>query len=73
MLELCQAAPIKGHIGIYLNEEHDVNSPAQMKEAIESNGGIPGVSVKYVKIPELSSNNPMIKWDGISTLNNFFQ
>ena len=41
------------------------------KEAIESNGGIPGVSVKYVKIPELSSNNPMIKWDGISTLNDF--
>ena len=68
-----QAAPIKGHIGIYLNEGHDVNSPAQMKEAIESNGGIPGVSVKYVKIPELSSNNPMIKWDGTSTLNNFFQ
>ena len=66
-----QAAPIKGHIGIYLNEGHDVNSPAQMKEAIDSNGGIHGVSVKYVKIPELSSNNPMIKWDGISTLNNF--
>ena len=66
-----QAATIKGHIGIYLNEGHDVNSPAQMKEAIESNGGIPGVSVKYVKIPELSSNNPRIKWDGISTLNNF--
>ena len=66
-----QAATIKGHIGIYLNEGHDVNSPAQMKEAIESYGGIPGVSVKYVKIPELSSNNPMIKWDGISTLNNF--
>ena len=66
-----QAATIKGHIGIYLNEGHDVNSPAQMKEAIESNGGIPGVSVKYVKIPESSSNNPMIKWDGISTLNNF--
>lgn len=66
-----QAATIKGHISIYLNEGHDVNSPAQMKEAIESNGGIPGVSVKYVKIPELSINKPMIKWDGISTLNNF--
>ena len=26
-----------------LNEGHDVNSAAQMKEAIESNGGIPGV------------------------------
>ena len=51
-----QAATIKGHIGIYLNEGHDVNSVAQMKEAIESNGGIPGVSVKYVKIPELCSN-----------------
>ena len=42
-----------------------------MKEAIDSNGGIPGVSVKYVKIPELSSNKPMIKWEGISALNNF--
>ena len=66
-----QAATIKGHIGIYLNEGHDVNSAAQMKEAIESNGGIPGVSVKYVKIPESSSNKLMVKWDGISALNNF--
>ena len=66
-----QAATTKGHIGIYLNEGHGVNSPAQMKEAIESTGGIPGVSVKYVKILELPSNNPMIKWDGTSTLNNF--
>ena len=66
-----QAATIKGHISIYLNEGHDVNSPSQMKEAIESNGVIPGVSVKYVKIPELSSNKPMIKWDGISALKNF--
>jgi hypothetical protein len=66
-----QAATIKGQIGIYLNEGHDVNSAAQMKEAIESNGGIPGVTLKYVKIPEISSNKPMIKWDGMSTLNNF--
>ena len=64
-----QAPTRKGYI--YLNEGHDLNSPAQMKEAIESNGGIPGVRVKYVKIPELSSNNAMIKWNGISTLNNF--
>jgi len=42
-----------------------------MKEAIESNGEISGVNVKYLKIPELSSNKLMIKWDGISTLNNF--
>ena len=29
------------------------------------------LSVKYVRIPELSSNKPMIKWEGISALNNF--
>ena len=59
-----QAATIKGYIGIYLNEGLDVISPTQMKEAIESNGGIPGVSVKYVKILELCSNNPMINSPG---------
>ncbi|KAL9977147.1 hypothetical protein ACROYT_G014520 [Oculina patagonica] len=59
-----QAATIKGHINIYLNEGHDVNSAVQMKEAIESNGGIPGVIVKYVKMSESSPNK-------VSTLNNF--
>ncbi|CAH3116052.1 unnamed protein product, partial [Porites lobata] len=60
-----QAATIKGHINVYLNEGHDVNNAAQMKEAIESNGGIPGVIVKYVKPPELSAGKNVIKWDGI--------
>lgn len=64
-----QAATIKGHINVYLNEGHDVNNAAQMKGAIESNGGIPRVLVKHVKITESSTNN--IKWDGISSLNNF--
>ena len=66
-----QAATIKGHINVYLNEGHDVNNAAQMKEAIESNGGIPGVIVKYVKFPEASPDKIMVKWDGISALNNF--
>ena len=66
-----QAATIKGHINVYLNEGHDVNNAAQMKEAIESNGGIPGVIVKYVKLPEASPDKIMVKWDGISALNNF--
>lgn len=43
-----------------------------MKEVIELNGGIFGVSVKYVKIFELCSNQLMIKWDGISIFNNFW-
>ena len=42
-----------------------------MKEAMESNGGIPGVIVKYVKLREASSDKIMVKWDGISALNNF--
>ena len=53
---------------MYLNEGHDVNNAAQMKEATESNGGIPGVIVKYVKPPEVSVGKHVIKWDGISTL-----
>jgi len=66
-----QAATIKGHISVYLNEGHDLNNAAHMKEAMESNGGIPGVIVKYVKLREASSDKIMVKWDGISALNNF--
>ena len=66
-----QEATIKGHINVYLNEGHDVNNAAQMKEAMESNGGIPGVIVKYMKLPEASSDKIIVKWDGISALNNF--
>ena len=42
-----------------------------MKEAMESNGGIPGVIVKYVKLSEVPADKTVIKWDGISALNNF--
>ena len=66
-----QAATIKGHINVYLNKGHDVNNATQMKEAMESNGRIPGVIVKYVKLHEASFDKIMAKWDGISALNNF--
>lgn len=66
-----QAATIKGHIDVYLNEGHDMNNAVEMKRAIESNAGIPGVRVKYVKIPQSSTDKMMVKWNGISTLNNF--
>ena len=48
-----------------------MNNAVQMKRATESNGGIPGVRVKYVKIPQSSTDNMMVNWDGIGTLNNF--
>ena len=66
-----QAATIKGHVAVYVNEGHDIENAAQMKEAIESNSGIPGVIVKYASMPDSSRDKAMIKWDGISTLNNF--
>ena len=56
---------------VYLNEGHDLNNAAQMKAAMESNGGIPGLIIKYVKLSEVPAAKTVIKWDGISTLNNF--
>ena len=57
-------------IHLYLNEGHDVNNAAQTKEATVSNGGIPGVIVNYMKLPEISAAKTAIKWEGISVLNN---
>ena len=54
---------------VYVNEGHDLNNAVQMKEAMESNGGIPGVIVKYVKLSEVPAAKAVIKWDGISALN----
>ena len=59
------------YIHVYLNEGHDVNNAAQMKEATVSNGGIPGVIVSYRKLPEISAAKTVTKWEGISVLNNF--
>ena len=58
-------------IHLYLNEGHDVNNAAQTKEATVSNGGISGVIVNYMKLPEISAAKTAIKWEGISVLNNF--
>ena len=56
---------------VYLNEGHDLNNAAQMKAVMESNGGIPGLIIKYVKLSEVPAAKTVIKWDGISALNNF--
>ena len=56
---------------VYLNEGHDLNNAAQMKAAMESNGGIPGLIIKYVKLSEVPAAKTVIKWDGISALNKF--
>ena len=64
-----KAAVIKNHIRIYLNSGHDVETADQVKTAIESSGGVPGVRVMLCDtqtIPKLVS----LKWDGVSFINN---
>ena len=42
----CKAATIKSHMAAFLNSGHDIETAEQTKEAIESSGGVRGVSVK---------------------------
>lgn len=65
-----KAATIKSKMKIFLNEGHDIETAAQMVEAIESKGGVSGVRVRLcgqqiTELPKLQ-----VKWDGISFLNN---
>ncbi len=62
-----KAATIKAHMQLYLNSGHDIETPAQMCEAMLY--GIPSLSVtlcKSVSIPAMSA----YKLDGVSTLYN---
>lgn len=63
------AAQIKSHVKSYVNEGHLVTNVRELKQAIESRGGIPGVRVTVVKVHNKSSKS--YKLDGISNLNNF--
>ena len=54
---------------LYLNSGHDIETPAQMCEAMQSSHGIPSLSVtlcESVSIPAM----PVYKLDGVSTLYN---
>ena len=64
-----KAATIKSHVHIHLNAGHDVETPAQMCEAIISSGGVPSLSVtlcESVTSPPMAS----YKIGGVSTLSN---
>ena len=58
-----KAATIKNHMRIYLN------SADQMKNAIESFGGVPGVRATLCDTQDIPKSAP-IKWDGVSFINN---
>ena len=64
-----KAAQIKSHVKSYVNEGHSVTNVRELKQGIESRGGIPGVRVTVVKVHSKNSKSYML--DGISSLNNF--
>ena len=64
-----KAATIKNHIRIYLNSGQDVETADQMKNAIESSGGVPGVRVMLCDTQNIPKLMPL-KWDGVSFINN---
>ena len=63
-----QAATIKGNVGRYINEGHNVTTAIELKTAIESG---PGSCTKASYVALNPSTTPNVKWDGISLLNNF--
>jgi len=68
-----KSAQIKTHIKAYINQGHSVTTASEMKTAIESNDGIPGVRVVRVVAPRVgkAAKETKIKWDGVSSFSNF--
>ncbi|XP_071947533.1 uncharacterized protein [Antedon mediterranea] len=64
-----KAAHIKNHMNKYLNSGKDIENPEQMKAAIESFGGIPGVKVIVCALPT-GTICAAGKWKGVSHINN---
>ncbi|CAH3107506.1 unnamed protein product, partial [Porites lobata] len=64
-------APLKAHIGRYLNEGHDVITARQLKEAIDSYGGIKGCRASVIELDTRKQTTNAPKLSGISQLNNF--
>jgi len=55
----------------YLNSGHEIETAAQMKEAIESSRGVRGVSVKVCSPPNVPSNESF-KWEKVSFVSNLY-
>lgn len=64
-------APMKAHIRRWVNEKHDVTTAENMKEALESHGGLKGCRAAVAKVAPLRDNGANNKIPGISLLNNF--
>ena len=66
-----KAATIKAHVQRFRNEGHDIQTALDFKEAMLSTGEIEGRTIVLVDISSASDDLPQVKWDGMSSLNNF--
>ena len=65
-----KAASIKAHIRVHLNEGHDIETASDMVNAMQSRGGVPGLSVTLCD-GVVSPPNPVVtKITGISSIAN---
>ena len=62
---------MKSHINHWINEKNDVTTAEQLKQALDSHGGIVGCRIAVCKVNEQRKNAENIKLDGISYFHNF--
>ena len=63
-----KAAQIKAHVKSFVDEGGSVTNVGELKQAIESRGGVPGLRVTVMDVQKSAKS---YKLDGISKLNNF--
>ena len=63
-----KAAQIKAHVKSFVSEGGSVTNVGELKQAIESRGGVPGLRVTVMDVQKSAKS---YKLDGISKLNNF--
>lgn len=51
-------APMKGHIQRWVNEKHDVVTAVDMKEALESYGGVRGCRIAVAEVDVSKAAKP---------------
>ncbi|PFX13900.1 hypothetical protein AWC38_SpisGene21984 [Stylophora pistillata] len=66
-----KTAPIKAHTKRWVNEKHEMITAENMKEVLESHGGLKGCRVAVVQVGTPKSVGVENKMPGISLLNNF--
>ena len=64
-----KAATIENHMQSYLNSGHDISTAEDMQLAVQSNGGIRGVTTVLWGSLTIPDPQAFPKWDGVSFIN----